>query len=89
MHCHQCNPWNIYRRQPRQWAEIDDGTAETTARTIAEDRRIVCDLCDVGSDNSEDDSRKTAGFYVPNMSCLHTWCLRTDVYMKCQQILPA
>jgi hypothetical protein len=47
-------------------AEIDVATAATMARTVAENRRIVCDSCDVGSDNSEDDGRKTTGFYVLN-----------------------
>lgn len=45
-------------------AETDDATTVTMARTIAEDNRIVCDSCDLGSENSEDDSRKTIGFYV-------------------------
>jgi len=29
-------------------ADIDDVKAATTARTIAEEKRIVCDSCDMG-----------------------------------------
>jgi hypothetical protein len=47
-------------------AEIDIATTAKMARTVAENRRIVCDSCDVGSDNSEDDSRNMTGFYVLN-----------------------
>lgn len=33
-------------------ADIDDVRAATTARTIAEEKRIVCDSCDMRSSNS-------------------------------------
>jgi hypothetical protein len=49
-------------------AEIDDAKLAMTARTIAEEKRIICDLCDTGSTNSVEDStvQRTAGFYVLN-----------------------
>lgn len=46
-------------------AEIDDDKATTTARTSAEETRIVCDSYDMGSDNFEEDNGKTVSFYVP------------------------
>jgi hypothetical protein len=45
-------------------AEVDEAKAATTARTIAEETRIICASCDLGPDGFEDDSRRTAGFYV-------------------------
>ncbi|KAG1859531.1 hypothetical protein DFJ58DRAFT_780105 [Suillus subalutaceus] len=42
-------------------AEIDDARAATTASTIAEEKRIFCDSCNMGLDDSEEDSRDTAG----------------------------
>jgi hypothetical protein len=44
-------------------AEVDEAKAATTARAIEEETRIICELCDLGSDDFED-SRRTAGFYV-------------------------
>jgi hypothetical protein len=35
-------------------AEIDDARLAMTARTIAEEKRIICDSCDIGSNNSEE-----------------------------------
>jgi hypothetical protein len=32
-------------------AEVDDAKAATTARTTAEEKRIVCESCDMRSDN--------------------------------------
>jgi hypothetical protein len=41
--------------------EIDDAKA-MTARTVAKEKCIACDVCEIR--NSEEDSRKMAGFYV-------------------------
>ncbi|KIK43339.1 hypothetical protein CY34DRAFT_717222 [Suillus luteus UH-Slu-Lm8-n1] len=45
-------------------AKVDEAKAATTARTIEEETRIICESCDLGSDDFEEDSRRTAGFYV-------------------------
>lgn len=47
-------------------AEVDETKAATTARTIAEETRIVCESCDLRSDDFEEDSgtRRTAGLYA-------------------------
>jgi hypothetical protein len=44
-------------------AEVDEAKAATMAKiVIAEKTRIICDLCDLGSDVfEEEDSRRTAG----------------------------
>lgn len=45
--------------------EIDDASAATTARKIAEEKRIIwLGGYDIGSDDSEGNNGKTAGFYV-------------------------
>lgn len=60
-------------------AETDDAKAVMTARTNAEVKRIVCDLCDMVSGNSEGSCSETAGFIfffcrvdVPSNGCLST-----------------
>jgi hypothetical protein len=45
-------------------AEINDAKAATI---IAEEKRIVCDSCDIESGNFEGECRKMAGFYVPSI----------------------
>jgi hypothetical protein len=37
-------------------AEIDDAKLAMTVRTIAEEKCIICDSCDIGSNNSEADN---------------------------------
>jgi hypothetical protein len=43
-------------------AEVDEAKAATTARIIAEETRIICESCDLGSDDFEENRRRTAGF---------------------------
>jgi hypothetical protein len=45
-------------------AEIDGAKAATTARAIAEEKRIVSEGCDIWLDAFEEDGKETAGFYV-------------------------
>jgi hypothetical protein len=52
-------------------AEIDDAKLTMTARTNEKEKRIICDWCDIGSNNSEEDNTeedglRTVGFYVLN-----------------------
>jgi hypothetical protein len=74
-------------------AEVDEAKAATTARTIVEETRIVCESCDLGPDDFEEDSRRTAGFYVLK-NCymkfiLGRSCFQIDGHIfQCQQIAP-
>jgi len=54
-----------------------------TARTIAQEKRIVCDSCDMGSGNAEGDRQKTTGFYIFRVAWM---CLQMAVYLQCQHI---
>jgi hypothetical protein len=63
-------------------AEVDSAKAAMTTRT----KRIVYDLCDMGSGNSERNSKKTDSFYVLNVVLMYMVVLS---YLQYQQILPA
>jgi hypothetical protein len=45
-------------------AEIDDAKLAMTARTIAEEKRIICDSCDIGSNDSEEDNTEEDGWLL-------------------------
>jgi hypothetical protein len=49
-------------------AEIgDEAKVATATRINAEEKRIICDLCVMGSDDSEGRFRKMVGFYMLNV----------------------
>jgi hypothetical protein len=74
-------------------AEVDEARAATTARTIEEETRIICELCDLRPDDFEEDSRRTAGFYtyckdgvISNIVSVVVLPNRHGHYLQCQQI---
>jgi hypothetical protein len=70
-------------------ADIDDVKAATTARTIAEEKRIVCDSCDMGSSNSARNSIGRRLAFMYSLESLLRGCAFEQMHICNASRLPA